>query len=185
MQVKGLILHARKDFVVDHFGEDAWQKVLESLPTFDQKVLVDTILTAKWYPFVIGERLDNAIVEVLGGGDEKIFEDIGKKSAQRGLTKVHKSFLTRGDPQAFMKKASTIYKFYYDTGRREYKQTGANSGTLTTYDAETFSVPDCLTVIGWYKEALRMCGARNIFADEEECRAKGGKVCRYIFEWDI
>ena len=88
MQVKGLILHARKDFVIDHFGEDAWKKVVDYLPPFDQEVLVDTIITAKWYPFVIGERLDNAIVDVLGDGDSKIFEDIGKKSAQRGLTNL-------------------------------------------------------------------------------------------------
>jgi hypothetical protein len=84
-----------------------------------------------------------------------------------------------------MKKAPVIYKFYYDTGYREYEQTGPNSGVLTTYDAETFSVPDCLTVIGWYREALLMCGARNVIVEEEECKAKGGRCCRYRFEWEI
>jgi uncharacterized protein (TIGR02265 family) len=185
MEIKGLVIQARKEFVDDNFGKGAWEKVLEALPPEDRDMLKDLILTAKWYPFELGERLDRAIVNVLGDGKEKFFEDIGAKSAQRSLVKVHKSFLTPGDPQAFLKKADVIYKFYYDTGRREYTQTGPSSGVMTTYDAKTFSVPDCLTVVGWHKEALRMCGARNVEMVEEECRAKGGACCRYRVKWSM
>lgn len=185
MQIKGLIVHARVEFVKEHFGDEAWNRVLESMSAEDRQILGDTIVTAKWYPFEVGERLDRAIVDILGGGDEGIFEDIGVKSAQRSLLKVHKSFLKPGDPQAFMNKSDMIYKFYYDTGYREYKETGPNSGVVSTYEAETFSAADCLTVVGWYKEALKMCGARNIKAEEEECRAKGGTCCRYRFSWEI
>jgi uncharacterized protein (TIGR02265 family) len=185
MEIKGLILQARKDFVIDNFGEEAWRRVLGALPEEDRAQLEELILTAKWYPFEVGERLDKAIVDILGEGDQKVFEEIGAKSAHRSLTKVHKSFLTPGDPQAFLEKADVIYKFYYDTGRREYERTGPNSGVLTTYDVKTFSVPDCLTVIGWYKEALRMCGARNVDIVEDECRARGGACCRYRLKWHM
>jgi uncharacterized protein (TIGR02265 family) len=185
MEIKGLVLQARKDFVDESFGEGAWQRVVEALPPEDRAQLQDLILTAKWYPFELGERLDRAIVNVLGEGKETIFEEIGAKSARRGLAKVHKSFLTPGDPQAFLSKAGVIYKFYYDTGRREYTATSSTSGILVTYEAKTFSVPDCLTVIGWYKEALKMCGARNVEIVEEECRAEGGSCCRYRVKWSM
>ena len=184
MEIKGLVLQARKEFVEENFGEGAWKKVLEAMPEEDRDSLQDLILAAKWYPFELGNRLDKAIVKILGEGKEKIFEEIGAQSAVRGLIKVHKSFLTPGDPQAFLKKADVIYKFYYDTGRREYKETGPTSGVLTTYDAETYSVPDCLTVIGWHREALKMCGARNVDVVEEECRARGGACCRYRVTWN-
>ena len=55
---------------------------------------------------------------------------------------------------------------------------------LTTYDAETFSAPDCLTVVGWYRKALEMCGVPGARVTEEECRAKGGAVCRYRVRWE-
>ena len=183
VKIKGAVLHARIEFVREHFGEKGWAKVVSTLPIEEQVILNSTILTTKWYPFSLGERLDWAIAIELGGGDMKIFEKIGAKSAQRNLTKDHKTFLVPGDPQAFMRKANSIYKFYYDTGHREYEQTGPNSCVLTTCDAETFSAPDCLTVIGWYKEALRMCGAQDIRVVEETCRAKGGEFCQYRFEW--
>jgi hypothetical protein len=185
MKIKGTIIAARRDFVKEHFGEEAWIKVVDALPPEDQGKIKGAILSATWYPFEIGSRLDKAIVNVLGKGKESFFQELGAESARRSLTREHKSFVTNSNPQMFMKKADLIYKFYYDAGYREYKETGPVSGVITTYDSETYSVPDCLTVIGWYKEALKICGAKDITAVEEECRAKGGSCCRYKFQWRV
>lgn len=183
MKIKGLVIQSRKEFVEEHFGAGAWEKVLGALPQADQNALHGVIFAAQWYPFEIGRRVDQAVVKILGGGDKKVFEEMGAKSAKRSLAKEHITFLSPGDPQSFMKKAPMIYRFYYDTGYREYEETGPNSGVMTTYEAESYSALDCLTVIGWYKEALRICGAKNVRVVEEECRATGGSYCRYLFQW--
>ena len=185
MKVKGVVINARREFVREHFGEGAWEKVLDALPAADRGALQGQILATSWFPFELGNELDKAIVSVLGAGNAKIFEDLGKKSAQQSLGGVHKTFVAHGAPQHFLRKAGIIYSLYYDTGRREYEETGACSGVLTTRDAETFSVPDCLTVVGWYKEALRMCGASDVEIVEEECRARGGSCCRYRVQWKM
>jgi len=44
-------------------------------------------------------------------------------------------------------------------------------------------VADCATVVGWYKEALGMCGARDVRMDEVQCRARGDSVCQYTVSW--
>lgn len=185
MKIKGFILHSRKEFVIENFGVEEWEKVIATLPEDDQAIYKEFIHTSNWYDFKVGERLDAAIVDVLGKGSPQVFEDIGKKSAQRHLTGIHASFIEPGNPQKFLNKAEEIYRIYYDTGSREYEETGPNSGSLTTYDAETYSIPDCLTVIGWYKEALKMCGAKNIEIQEESCRAKGGLYCQYNVKWEL
>jgi len=185
MKIKGFILHSRKEFVEDNFGKDGWKKVLNALTQDDQKILGDFILTTNWYDFSVGNRLDKAIVAVLGDGYSTVFENIGAKSAQRNLTGIHSSFLSKGDPQAFMEKTPIIYKFYYDVGRREYEKTGENSGVMTTWEAETFSGPDCLTVVGWYKQALIMCGATSVEVNETRCRAAGDLCCEYRVSWEI
>jgi predicted hydrocarbon binding protein len=185
MQVRGSVLRARKLFTEEHFGSGAWDKVLESLPEPDRVVLRGILLPAGWFPYAISERLDQAIVNVLGKGDLKVFEDIGRKSARENLSGIHKSFIRPGDPQAFLAQAKTIYKFYYSTGSRDYVPSGKNSGVLTTTEAETFSVADCLTVIGWHKEALEICGAKNVSISETKCRARGDAVCEYSVSWDL
>lgn len=184
MKIKGNILLSRIAFIEQHFGKAGIEKVMASLPAEDQKLFWGMIGNVGWYPFEVGRRLDDAIVRELGGGNSSVFEEIGVASAKTNLTTVHKLSITPGNPQAFLGQAPAIYRLYYDTGRREYLQTGQRSGELTTYDAESFSVADCLTVIGWYKEALHMCGARNVQMVEVACRALGAEFCRYRVEWD-
>ena len=180
--VKGSVLRSRLDFVREQGGEDALERVIESLSAEDQKALRNVVPVA-WLPFEVGKHLDDAIVQVLGGGSLAYFERLGEASAEKNLGTVHSAFLAPGDPHAFLAKAPQIYRMYYQVGRREYEKTGEKAGVLTTYEAETFSKADCLTGIGWYKKALEMCGAVNPRVFEEECRARGSEVCRYRVSW--
>lgn len=181
-QIKGAVLKSRLGFVEEHFGKPGLQQVIESLPPDDQRAL-RMVFTSNWYAFDLGKRLDDAIVRVLAGGKPEFFERLGEASATKNLSTVHSAYVTKGNPQAFLAKAPAIYGMYYETGRREYRQTGERSAVITTHDAETFSSPDCLTVIGWYRKGLEMCGATNVRIVEEECRARGGQVCRYAVSW--
>ena len=181
-QIKGAVLKSRLGYIEEHFGKDAVARVLDALPPDDQRSL-KLVFTSNWYPFAVGKRLDDAIVQVLGGGRTEVFEKLGEASAVKNLGSLHAGYLTRGDAHGFLAKAPQIYAAYYETGRREYQRTGDRSATLTTYDAETFSAPDCLTVVGWYKKALDMCGVPNAKVRETECRANGGAVCRYEISW--
>jgi len=182
-QIKGAVLKSRLAFAEENFGKDGLQQVLASLPDGDQRTL-RMLFTSNWYPFELGKTLDDAIVRVLGGGKPAFFERLGAASAEKNLSGVHSGYLTKGDPHGFLAKSPSFYSLYYETGRREYTEVGPKEGVFTTYDAETFSAPDCLTVVGWYKRALEMCGAAGVKIVEEECRAKGGKVCRYRVKWD-
>jgi hypothetical protein len=182
-QVKGAVLKSRLAFVERQSGKPGVERVLATLPPDIQRTL-RMLFTSNWYPFGIGKALDEAIVQVLGGGRPEFFERLGEASAEINLTTVHSSYLTKGDAHGFLAKSPSIYSLYYETGRREYQPTGPKEGVLTTRDAETFSAPDCLTVVGWYRKALEMCGVRGVRIVEEECRAKGGAVCRYRVSWD-
>jgi uncharacterized protein (TIGR02265 family) len=183
IRIKGSVLKSRLTFVEEHFGKDGLERVADSLPPDDRALVQGLLTTTGWYPFEVGSRLDRAIVQVLGGGNNQVFERLGEASAVKNLSTIHRQFLVEGDPHAFLAKAPSIYSFYYEGGQRGYEPTGPKEGILTTYDAETFSVPDCLTVVGWYRRALQMCGASAVRISEEECRAKGGKVCRYRVSW--
>ena len=182
-QIKGTVLKSRLSFVDEQFGPDGARRVLDSLSSEDRRTL-GMILPVQWYPFELGKRLDDAIVTVLAQGDPSFFIRLGQASADKNLKSVHRGFLTPGNIHGFLSKAPAIYALYYETGRREYKMTGEKEAVLTTFDAETFSAPDCLTVIGWHRSALEMCGGKGIQIREEECRAKGGQVCRYRISWE-
>jgi hypothetical protein len=184
IRVKGAALLSRRSFAREVYGEGSWQRILDSLPDDDRRELQGAILASTWHSFELNERLDAAIVEILGDGDKQIFEQIGRWSAKQNLAGPHKAFAARRDLRRFLAATDRIYGLYYDTGHRTYEETGSTSGVITTFDAETFSETDCLTVVGWYKEALEMCGATSVEIVEESCRAKGGSECRYKLSWE-
>jgi len=183
MEIKGQIIESRLQFVKDHFGEKAVEDVLSALPSADQSILRKPLNSAGWYHFQTGQRLDEAIVKVIGKGDARLFEEMGAASAQQNLSGIQKFYLDPGNPQGFMLRAPLIYHVYYDKGWRDYKPTSPTSGVMTTYEAETYSTADCMTVMGWYKQALKMCGAKDVQIVEETCRARGGECCRYLVNW--
>ena len=181
-QIKGSVIMSRLALVEQLSGKDGVERVLATLEAPDQAALRN-LVAIQWCPFELGSRLDDAIVQVVGHGRPQFFERLGAASAETNLGTVHRAFLAPGDPHAFLAKAPQIYKLYYDTGRREYAKTGDKEAVLTTHEAETFSAPDCLTVVGWHRKALEMCGVSRVQIVEEECRARGGTVCRYRVSW--
>ena len=184
ISIKGSILRSRLALVDEIAPGDGRTRVLARLSPAEREALT-SLLASAWYPFELGKTLDEAIVAELGGGRSDFFEKLGEASAEKNLgpAGVHRGFLVPGDPHAFLAKAPLIYSYYYDQGWREYEKTGEREAVLTTRDAETFSAPDCLTVVGWYRRALAMCGADGPRVVEEECRARGGDVCRYRLSW--
>jgi uncharacterized protein (TIGR02265 family) len=185
VQIKGSVLLSRLGLVQELAPGGGRARVLGRLSEADRETL-EAVLAASWYPFELGRRLDAAIVDELGGGRSTFFEKLGEASAEKNLGPggVHRGFLVPGDPHAFLARAPLIYSFYYDQGRRDYERTGERAAVLTTHDAETFSAPDCATVVGWHRRALEMCGCRGVDVVEDECRARGGGVCRYRLRWD-
>ena len=184
ISIKGSVLRSRLALVEDVAPGDGLTRVLARLAPPEREVL-GCLLASAWYPFDLGKRLDEAIVAEVGNGRPEFFEKLGEASAEKNLgpSGVHRRFLVDADPHAFLEKTPLIYSYYYDQGQRTYEKAGDAEAVLTTRDSETFSAPDCLTVVGWYRRALAMCGARSPRVTEEECRARGGAVCRYRLSW--
>ena len=164
-------------------GKDGLQQVLAALPDGDQRTL-KMLFTSNWYPFELGKTLDDAIVRVLGGGRPEFFERLGAASAEKNLSAVHSGYLTKGDPHGFLAKSPSFYSLYYETGRREYTPVGTQGGRvhhLRRRDVQRARLPHRGGVVPEGARDVRRPGVKIV---EEECRAKGGKVCRYRVKWD-
>ena len=181
IRVKGGALLSRFAFVREQRGEEALARVLARLPETDRTACAN-ILTGGWYPFELNEHIDAAVAAEMGMGED-VFLLMGEKSALQNLSGPHKAMLSTGDPHGLLRRAPQIYQMYYDTGRREYESTGDRKAVLRTYDAETISRNDCLTVIGWHRKAIEMCGGRDVKVTETHCRANGASHCEYVCEW--
>jgi len=181
VKVKGGLLLSLFAFIREQLGEEGLQRVMNRLSEADRTVC-KSIHTGGWYSFDLNERIDTAIAAEVGMGDD-VFLLMGEKSAVQNLTGPHRALLSDGDPHGFLRRTPQIYQMYYDTGRRTYEKTGERTAVLRTYDAPTFSAHDCLTVAGWHRKAIEMCGGQRVRIAETKCRANGAELCEYTCEW--
>jgi len=158
-------------------------RVLATLPEEDRLLLSGYIDPSGWYAFDTGSRLDAAIEAELGGGDA-LFREMGAQSARDNLSPAQRAFVRERDPHALLKGAASIYRLYYDTGRRTFERQDVRKVVLRTYDSTTFSRADCLTVVGWHEQVIAMCGGKNVRVTEIRCRTRDDEVCEYVCEWD-
>ena len=182
-KIKGFVLLSRRTFVLEKLGAAALAQIVASLPAADQALLKGPLVVSGWYPADAGVRFDDAIIRVAGGSAAEHFKELGRRSAHDNLAAFQANFLNGRTPQKFLSMAPSLYRLYYERGSREYQETSATSGVLITRDAENVTAGDCLTVIGWYEEALGMLGARQVVVSHPVCRATGGTVCRYEVTW--
>ena len=180
-KVKGGALLSRIAFVREQRGEDAVRRVLDRLSPEDRHAC-SQVLTGGWYPFEVSKHLDEAVAAEIAIG-EKVFLLMGEKSAEQNLNGPHKAMLSPGDPHGLLRRTPQIYQMYYDTGRRTYDYIDERKAVIRTYDAATYSKHDCLTIIGWHRKAIEMCGGKNPRVTETKCRAAGDEICEYVCEW--
>lgn len=179
--VKGSVILSRLGFARAQ-GEAAFQRILAALPAADREALSAIVLASGWYPFELNEQLDLSIAAVVGGGDE-LFRELGRQSARDNLASVHRGFVRNRDPHGVLRDSTALFKLYYDTGTRRYERLGATRALLQTCDSLSFSSADCCTVMGFFEQAIVMCGGEHVRVVDRQCRSKGAEVCEYHFEW--
>ena len=179
---KGSVFVSRLKFLRERGGAVLVERVLDRLPPADREVLRGIVLPASWYPFELNERLDEAIVSCLEGGDE-LFRELGRQSALHNLTTTHRNYIRNHDPHGLFRQAASIYRVYYDTGSREYEKVGQTRAVLRTIGSKSFSRTDCLTVVGYHEQAILMCGGHDPRVEEPRCRVRGDSACEYLLAW--
>jgi len=183
-RIRGHILLSRIKYVRDVAGEAGFEKVLAALPAGDREILTGMVPLVSWYPLALNLRLDAAIAAVLSPRDKnRVFLELGRASAEKNLKGVHRTYVREGDPHHLLAAAPLIYAAYYAVGRRTYQRTGDREAVLRTWDAESATVADCLTVVGWHHRAIELCGGRDVQVVEIQCRARGAPHCEYRCEW--
>jgi uncharacterized protein (TIGR02265 family) len=183
-RIKGHILLSRIQYVREVAGEARFLEVLASLPAEDRAILSGMILPVTWYSLDLNLRLDAAIAAVLSPGDRsRVFLEMGRASAEKNLTGVHRAYVRQGDPHFLLASTPLIYAAYYAVGNRTYEKTGERSATLRTQAVEIVSATDCLTVIGWHQRAIEMCGGTDVKVEETQCRTRGAPYCEYRCSW--
>lgn len=181
MRVKGGLPRARFLFVALNHGPDVWVRALARLAEEDREALTE-IDIEKWYGLDLLDRLDHAVVEELGRGEEEVFAALGEFSATTSLSGPFASLLNP-DIHSFLSQSALIHHSYQNFGVAKYDALSDTSGLLTIQYETAPPVSFCTSGAYYFRKAVELCGARSAQVTHARCSARGDAVCEFYITW--
>lgn len=181
-QVKGAAVVATLQFLKDRFGDEALRETLASLDAPDREAL-ETALVSAWYPLPLLLRLMRQAEARFGSRLPGLYREMGRASADYGLTTVYKIFFKIGSPQFIISRASRVFSSYYRQGRLDVPESGPGFANAELRDFKDGSPEYCERIFGWMARTLELCGARELRTSHVTCVHRGDALCRFEGTW--
>ncbi len=125
MEVKGVAFLARKQSIINKFGEEKWKQFMNKLKEEDN-YFNTTILATTWIPVEKFLKFQDAVTNEFFGGDNTTLWELGEQSAEYGLKEgPYKVFIQNKDVRKFTEQAvPMIWSSYYTEGQMIAKYDG-------------------------------------------------------------
>jgi hypothetical protein len=174
---KGSVFLADREYIVDRYGIEGWDRTLARLTKLDREVL-GGVIAVGWYELALHHRFNRAVVDELSPLDPRVLEHMARSAAEQHLTRIHRVFMSLANPAYVLEKAGQYWSRFYDSG--EWRVYRLPNGA----DAELVGVsqPDdlmCKAVTAYVQRLFELVGARSPSVHHPACRARGDAACMY------
>jgi hypothetical protein len=160
VQVSGHLLRARYAFLRT-LGEDEFARFLSELSAETRTVFETGPLETHWYPLDLYSEATRVADTVLGDGDMKLIEQMGRYSAEQTLTGAFRGLLFRfGNPNFALKRAAKAWRKHFDAGTMEVIESESDFAELRLSELPRDAMgPELVhATVGWLLRAIELFG---------------------------
>jgi hypothetical protein len=185
MKIKGTIISSIHTFVKDKFS-NRYQEWLQALPPASQQVLNSTVMASEWYDIENGLLAPTRQLAKMfyDGNLEKASWEMGRYSAEVGLTGIYKVFVLIATPQFIMKRGGKILSSFYHPSVLTTENERPKGVDIIITEFENSTVITESRIGGWMEKALEICGVKNITINKVKSLASGDEKTHYIVNWE-
>jgi hypothetical protein len=185
MKVKGTIISSVPTFVKDKFP-DKYQEWQQNLPPASQQILMNTVMASEWYDIENGLLAPTRLLaKMFYESDlEKASWEMGRYSAEVGLSGIYKVFVLIATPQFIMKRGGKILSSFYQPSVLTTSNERPKGVDILITEFENSTVITESRIGGWMEKALEICGIKNITIDKVKSIAKGDNITQYVVNWE-
>lgn len=181
-QIKGLAVAASVQRLKSNYGEEVFQKVLNELNEEDKKIFNGNILSSIWYPLNSFAHFLKAEVKVIYKGDRTKLRIGSEAIVEHQLKGIYKFFVKLGSPEFIVGRVGAINNSYFNGIELEKEITkGRFVGRYYGYEKDQDEFEEI--IIGFYKKALEISGAKNIDAKFDIPINAGKEFAQIIVTW--
>ena len=185
MQVKGAVVHTIPLFIKKRFGEQGYERWLESLSESVNTTFSTIILKNAWFPLGAGVVEPTLrLCELFYDGDLSGAAEQGRFSAECGIQSVFGFSVTTVSPQFIVSRAGEILQSYYQPCTIEVVETKPTSATvrITRFDSPYAVVEQ--RIRGWAERALEISGAKAPEVRITESMTTGSAYTELTASWN-
>jgi len=186
MEVKGETLACFPWYIMNKYGQSKYQNWVKSLSEDAQQVFTSAIDKNRWYP------LDTYLTEPTVALCDMFFNkslrgawEIGRSSADYGLSGIMKILVKLSSPDVLINKATTILPKYYRPSALEISAYNKEKLTITLKITEFPEINRYIEhrIGGWIERAIQICGSKHVTVQIVSSMADGAPITEYRISW--
>ncbi len=151
-----------KQFIVNKYGNERWEGILQSLSDDSRKIWGGCLMPIVEYPFSSFKELTSILSSELKLDHESELASIYEYIADHSLNSLYKIFFSFANPSFVIKNYPKLWSRFFNTGKVEVPESEKCHALLRFSLPEIFLdwlEPACL---GYSKKAVEMAGGRNL-----------------------
>lgn len=187
VQIKGLAIRSRLEYLESHFGADGLARVRADLEPEHDQYLREGVLVTAWYPLSLNDDLLATAERLLGTGDGSLCLELGRASGRKGLSTVHSAFaskLAAHEIGAKMARSTALlWQSYYDRGSMNTQTVGDHEIESELSGIEVTLPWLCHVLTGYIGAHVEILGGSTVEIAHEMCRSRGDERCLWRTRW--
>jgi hypothetical protein len=181
--VRGRTLVPVRAALKELFGDAGWRRVLAELPPADRVLIDGLIVPDNWYE----RRMHTELIEVASRLFLAESPGLGRRIGAR-VARHHDRFYLRpilrlGGPLMLARRASAIYREYFQGGEMSVLESRDHGARLMLVDPNTPRFFCQETLVGFCEEIVRLGGREVVHVTSPVCRHAGADHCELDMEW--
>jgi hypothetical protein len=120
---------------------------------------------------------------VVGGDAPRLYNEMGRASADYALTTIYRIFFRVGSPHFIVSKAASIFKTYYSSGELRTAQAEKGHAVLELHGLQDTAPELCERIGGWMERTIELSGGTGVRIVHDQCVNRGQDVCRFEGWW--
>ena len=164
MEIKSSSVESSKKYILDKFGNDGYERWLNSLPEKSQVIFRGMIHSTPWYPIQDGMVQPTIVTAQLFFNNDvnKAAREMGRYSSDRAFTGLYKLLARLASPETFIERGVKILNDYYRGMTCKIIELQKGHWMLQLHGfTEPMPVVEQRTV-SWLETALTKCSAKNL-----------------------
>ncbi len=169
--IKGIVLLTRFDYLEQSYGKEALKKFISTLPDEQRNTLNQPIVLSKEYSEGLLQTVDEHIQDVFFNKRVDPFSKLGVWNARQLVPKYFQLYIDEQNPEKFLRQMERMRDVLIGLGEMHLTRFAPNDFGIRINYGQPFSKAVQLSELSFLEEGCRMCGARELFTEQERSDA--------------